>query len=326
LDNRFDHKTLESILEFWVHFRKQFDENGKKWFGKDFRIELASLYASVKELLKHNESLEHFLKKKYGKVLIAEEIGDRINRLDGLWKAFLEDEKRLKAIEKKNKACDQEINELREGLIHLENDALFSYERDIFKEQNAVKQEIQSELSKLKKSIKKFQMLLQNNTTFDLKSITRSDINTYFKNPFNSLIGEGPEYPKLKVILENLIRGLNDGIQIKNDKLDRTRESINIIKDDNFLKPVVKKYLDMVEMRSQTLKKLEDKGVREEIEQNNRKIFYLSSQKSQIEDECTHHRKRIENSKNTMQSIKNTIEKEMKSLSGKDINIVLSVY
>ncbi|MFX0101124.1 MAG: hypothetical protein ACFFCS_16230, partial [Candidatus Hodarchaeota archaeon] len=263
LEEEIDYKKLKEIFDFLTKFFRVYNENGKKWFpkfGKDFKEELKSLDLFMRKLFRNNGKLDNFIKTRYDAAKNAEEISEKLKRLEDLSDKVSEGKEKIASLKDHAVESTEEIKSLEDELVQLENDELIVEERKYFREQNKIKQQIQLELSKIKKSLKKFQKAVENGH-YTPRFITSREIKDYVKSPFKGLMADGPEYPKLRAILENLAGSLEvDDIQLRDDKKEKTMETVNSIKEDYSLKPLITQYNELKNKRKDLKKIIEEKG------------------------------------------------------------------
>jgi hypothetical protein len=194
----------------------------------------------------------------------------------------------------------------------------------LFREENRLKQEIQLELSKIKKGAKKFEKALETGS-IEPRYIAKKDIKDYLKNLFESLIADGPTYPKLHAILENLSGSLDEEVQLKDDKKEKAQDIITEIKDKNSLTPMITAYLKAIDDRKDIAKKIQGKGTAERIAAIKQKISDITVQKSHAEADLGHEKENVVNSLNKMKTQKEALEKEVQGVSKEKVTIMLAL-
>ncbi|MHA1679923.1 MAG: hypothetical protein ACTSUE_02875 [Promethearchaeota archaeon] len=328
LSERINHDVLKSTFDFLSKLFTSFNENGRKWlpkFGKDYKQEMKAVQLFMNKLARNNGKLDVFIREKYDKAREAEKIIEKIVRLDDLTRRVVTGREKISDMEGERDRIKNELDRLESELIELENDEQITRERNIFRELNAIKQKIQLEFSKIKKSIKKFEKAMQGGNFSPRYGVSRNDVKTYFKDPFKSVITEGESYPKLRAILENLLMCLEDGIQMKDDKREKTTETIINIKDNYSLKPLIEEYLKIQEKRQEILDALKEKGLSIKINEIKKKISDYTTQKSHFDADIEHEKENVVNTLKKMKSMKKTIENEINELSGDKLTILLSI-
>ncbi|MEX2680772.1 MAG: hypothetical protein Q6373_004180 [Candidatus Sigynarchaeota archaeon] len=321
------HTDLKKVFDFLSGFFNVYNETGKKFgpkIGEQFKTELKMIQASMIRVFKQNGELDRFIRTKYNEAKEAEQLVEKIKRIDELVKKYQEDRKKIDNLSESIDKLKSELSSLENQLIALENDPLVAEEQQLFHEENRLKQEIQMELSKIKKSAKKFEKALETGS-IEPRFITKKDIKDYLKNLFESLIADGPEYPKLHAILENLSGSLDDEIQLKDDKKEKAQDIITAIKDKNSLTPIITSYLKAIENRKEIARKIQEKGTAEKIAAIKQRISDVNVQKAHAEADLAHEKDNVVNSLNKMKTAKEALEKDVQSVSGEKINILLAL-
>ncbi|MHA1682453.1 MAG: hypothetical protein ACTSUE_16060 [Promethearchaeota archaeon] len=316
------YEHMRVILDSWAALFKAFNKHGKKWFGNEFKTTLKHLQSALDKVKKNNDKFENFLNTKYEKVMEAEEIGDKLDELGELFQATIKNKEKISPLKKLCEELELKVEELVMGIEKLEDNDVSSREADLLREQNYIKQKIQSKLSKIKKSVKSFQKLIQDGR-FTPRNITSKDVSEYFKKLFSSLVADGVKYPTFKIILENLISCLDGEIQMKSDKKAKAIAAIKSIKDEGSLEPLVKEYLDYEGKRGRLADDIRNSGITGEIERKKRELSSLKNKKNQTDDDLARAEKNAEKSDEALKSLKEKIEHELSILSGDEITIIL---
>nr|MDO8085631.1 hypothetical protein [Candidatus Sigynarchaeum springense] len=321
------HADLKKVFDFLSGFFNVYNETGKKFgpkLGEQFKTELKMLQASMIRIFKQNGDLDRFIRTKYAKAKDAEQLVEKISRIDELVKKYQEDRKKITNLSGSIEKLKAELSSLENQLVALENDPLVSEEQHLFHEENRLKQEIQMELSKIKKSAKKFEKALETGS-IEPRYIAKKDIKDYLKNLFESLIADGPEYPKLHAILENLSGSLDEEIQLKDDKKEKAQDIITAIKDKNSLTPMITSYLKAIENRKEIAKRIQEKGTAEKIATIKQRISDVNVQKAHAEADLAHEKENVVNSLNKMKAAKEALEKDVQAESGEKVTILLAL-
>ncbi|MFX0099642.1 MAG: hypothetical protein ACFFCS_08675 [Candidatus Hodarchaeota archaeon] len=320
-DDEIDYERLKSIVDFWPDFKKQYHHHGKGCYGGEYNTFLMGLEMQIDKIMKSNEKLEKFLENKYEPVQDAEEIKDDLDELGEIHQKHLKEKDGIDPLREKLLECETALKESEEELARLEEDESFSKTTEILKKQGNIKQKILSKLSKIKKTVKKFMNLVEHD---DFRtSIPKDDIAEYFDNLFDMLIEEGPEYPKFKTILENLVTCLNKEIQMKDNKKEKALAAIIAIKDEDSLKKLIQTYLDYKEEEDALSKSMEGKGILEDIEKYKNQVYHLTNEKEKIESDISREEKNLQNTVEEESTLKNSIENEISELSGEEFSIIL---
>ncbi len=318
---------LKKVFDFMSAFFNVYNETGKKFgpkIGEQFKAELKLIQASMIRVFKQNGELDRFIRVKYGEAKDAEELVEKIKRLDELIKKYQDDRKKIADLTTSTEKLKTDLISLEKDLLDLEHDPLVSEEQHLFREENRLKQEIQLELSKIKKSAKKFEKALEMGS-IEPRYIGKKDIKDYLRNLFESLITDGPEYPKLHAILENLSGSLDDEIQLKDDKKEKAQDIISEIKDKNSLTPLITGYLKAIDDKKEISKKIQGKGTAEKIAAAKQKISDVTTQKQHAEADLAHEKENVVNSLNKMKVQKESLEKDVQGVSKEKVTILLAL-
>ena len=322
------HKELKRSFDFLSKLFTVYNESAKKWarnFAKDFKGELKQLDSFMNSLFRKNGKLDHFIRNKYDKVREAEEITEKIDDLDDLCKRVVDEQTKIEQYKGDKEDIKKKLENMEKELLDLENDPLVAKRNKLFRDKNKLKQEITLEFSRIKKSMKKFQKAIDNGRV-ELRFVTKRDIKDYFKNPFQSVINDGPEYPTLRAILDNLEGSLGEEVKLKGSKKDKTQETISEMRDQYSLKPVIEKYLAVENERKQILEKIENKGTAEKIETIKQQISDLTTQKGHIETDTEHEKENVLNTLTKIKSVKKEIEDEINALTKREqITILVAI-
>lgn len=321
------HADLKGMFDFLSKMFTAYNENGRKWFpkiGKEFKAELKSLDLFMNKLFRNNGKLDHFIRTKYDKAKEAEDLADKIKKLDELRLKVIEDRKKIDELSTRLEQLNADLAGKEEQLVGLENDPMVVEERSLFREQNGVKQQIQLELGKIKKSMKKFLKAVDMDEITP-RFITAKEVKEYFKNPFESLIADGPEHPKLRAILENLEGGLDEEIQLKEDKKTKTQETISAMKDEQSLKPLIERYQDLETRRKEMQRAIAGKGADEKMATIKHGISDMTTQRGHVEADIQHEKENVMNTLNKMKAAKEALEKEIESVARDRISIMLAL-
>nr|MDO8111243.1 hypothetical protein [Candidatus Sigynarchaeota archaeon] len=322
------HSDLKSTFDFLSSLFTIYNENGRKWipkFGNDYKEEIKAIQKAISRIFTQNGELDHFIREKYGEAKDAEDLKDRIKRIDELIDKYKEDRKKIDELTSTVDRVKKDLVQLENQLIDMEHDPQVEDENRLFREENNVKQQIQLELSKIKKSAKKFEKALETGS-IEPRFITKKEIKDYFKNSFESLIVDGPDYPKLRAILENMAGGLDEEeIQLKEDKKEKAQDIITAIKDQRSLKPLIETYTRIVAERKGLNKAIQEKGTSGKIAAIKQKISDLTTQKGHTEADLGHEKENVVNSLNKMKSAKEDLENEVQELSREKVTIMLAI-
>ncbi len=321
------HADLKKVFDFLSAFFNVYNETGKKFgpkIGEQFKTELKMIQASMIRVFKQNGDLDRFIRQKYGEAKDAEELVEKIKRIDELINKYQDDRKKIADLTASTEKLKADLANLERELLDLEHDPLVSEEQQLFRDENRLKQEIQLELSKIKKSAKKFEKALETGS-IEPRYITKKDIKEYLRNLFESLIADGPAYPKLHAILENLSGSLDEELQLKDDKKEKAFDIITEIKDKNSLTPLITGYLKAIDDRKDISKKIQGKGTSERIAAVKQKISDVTVQKSHAEADLAHEKENVVNSLNKMKTQKESLEKDVQAVSKEKVTILLAL-
>lgn len=322
-DSAINYEVLKSIVVFWPYFKKKYHEYGKTFYGPDYNNFLLGLEMQIDKIIKSSGKLEKFLENKYEAVRDAESLKERLDELAEFQENQKQDIENLGPLKGKLQECEQKLQESKEKLAALQDDKSFATMTKILKRQDKIKQKIKSRLSKLKKTIKKFQNLLERDR-FSPVNISRDDIEEYFTDMFGKLVEEGPEYPRFKIILENLVSCLNNEIKMKDDKKEKALTALTDILEENSLAPLITEFLEEKEKEADLSKSMKGDGLLGGIEQMKNDVYHLTNQKAEIEDDIEKEKKNLENTIEEKKSLKEELEAEMTELSGEEITILLN--
>lgn len=321
------HADLKKVFDSLSSFFNVYNETGKKFgpkIGEQFKTELKIIQNSMIRVFKQNGDLDRFIRQKYAEAKDAEEIVDKIKRIEELIQKYGDDRKKIADLTASVEKLKLDLADQEKLLLDLEQDPLVAREQQLFREENRLKQEIQLELSKIKKGTKKFEKAIDSGS-IEPRFIAKKDIKDYLKNFFESLIADGPEYPKLHAILENLAGSLDDEIQLKDDKKEKAQDIITEIKDKNSLTPLITGYLKAIDDRKEIAKQIQGKGTAERIATIKQKISDLTVQKMHAEADLAREKENVVGALNKMKVQKEAIEKEVQAVSKEKVTILLAL-
>ncbi|NMC03862.1 MAG: hypothetical protein GYA24_01560 [Candidatus Lokiarchaeota archaeon] len=321
------HADSKKVFDSLSSFFNVYNETGKKFgpkIGEQFKTELKIIQNSMIRVFKQNGDLDRFIRQKYAEAKDAEEIVDKIKRIEELIQKYGDDRKKIADLTASVEKLKLDLADQEKLLLDLEQDPLVAREQQLFREENRLKQEIQLELSKIKKGTKKFEKAIDSGS-IEPRFIAKKDIKDYLKNFFESLIADGPEYPKLHAILENLAGSLDDEIQLKDDKKEKAQDIITEIKDKNSLTPLITGYLKAIDDRKEIAKQIQGKGTAERIATIKQKISDLTVQKMHAEADLAREKENVVGALNKMKVQKEAIEKEVQAVSKEKVTILLAL-
>jgi hypothetical protein len=321
------HADLKKVFDFLSAFFNVYNETGKKFgpkIGEQFKTELKQIQASMIRVFKQNGDLDRYIRTKYGEAKDAEELVEKIKRIEELIEKYQDDRKKIADLTSSVEKMKSDLADQEKQLLDLEHDPLVSEEQRLFRDENRLKQEIQLELSKIKKGAKKFEKALETGS-IEPRYIAKKDIKDYLKNLFESLIADGPTYPKLHAILENLSGSLDDEVQLKDDKKEKAQDIIIEIKDKNSLTPLITGYIKAIDDRKDVSKRIQGKGTAERIAAIKQKISDITVQKSHADADLAHEKENVVNSLNKMKLQKENLEKEVQAVSKEKVTIMLAL-
>ena len=325
--NQVTHADMKKVFDFLSGLFTNYNDNGKKWipkFREEYKLEIKSIEGSVMRVFRQNGELDRFIRTKYGAAKDAEEMTEKIDRLNENIAKYKEDRQKIDELTTSIEQMKTELVDLENQMIDLEHDPMIEEQNSCFREENNLKQQIQLELSKIKKSAKKFERAIDGGE-IEPRYITKKEIKDYFKNFFESLIADGPEYPKLRSILENLLGSLDEEVQLKDDKKGKAQDIIKAIKDDFSLKPLIVSYLAVIDRRKACAQDIQGKGTSSKIAVLKQKISDMTTQKNHAEADLQHEKENVVNSLNKMKAFKESFEKEIFELSKQKVNIMLEI-
>ncbi|HME56414.1 MAG TPA: hypothetical protein VKM55_29715 [Candidatus Lokiarchaeia archaeon] len=325
--NQVTYADLKKVLDFLLGLFNNYNDNGKKWipkFREEYKLEIKTIESSVMRVFRLNGELDRFSRAKYGDVKNAEDMTDKIEKLNEMIEKYNEDRKKIDELTATIEQLKGELEDLENQMLELEHDPLVEEQNRCFREENTLKQQIQQELSKIKKSIKKFEKVLDSSPA-EPRYVSKKETKDYFKNLFESLIVDGPEYPKLRGILENILGSLQDEVQLKDDKKEKVQDIIKAMKDEYSLKPLIEAYLAVVENRKACVLDIQEKGTSRKIAVLKQKISDMTMQKNHAEADLQHEKENVVNSLSKMKAFKENFEKEIFELSKQKINIQLEI-
>nr|MDO8119377.1 hypothetical protein [Candidatus Sigynarchaeota archaeon] len=321
------HADLKAVSDFSSRFLSTYNENGRKWvpkFGKEMKNELKSMDILMNRFFRNGGKLDAFTRKSYVEAKAAEDINEKIQRLKDMVTKLQQDRAKVDQLTAALEQNAKDLTRLEHDLLSLEDDPLVAEQNKLFRTENAIKQEIQLELSKLKKSMKKFLKAVEDGE-ITLRFIVAKDIKDYFKSLFESLIADGPEYPKLRAILENLEGSLEDDIQLKDDKKSKTQGTISAIKDNLSLKPLIEEYTKTGKERQDLSKRLQNRGTEEKIAVVKIQFSDITTQKSHNEADLHHEKEGVVSTLTKMKNLKESVEEEISKLMKGSIKILLAI-
>lgn len=315
-------EILESIHAFWIKVDGAFKEHGKKWHGPEFRTRLGLVDSTLAGAQKHNAKLRAFIDDKYEKVARAEGIKKDLTTLEKTRETIDACQARILPMQDQAKQMSDGIENARLDVERLEGHEIHDRREAIVAETTTVKQQLQSVLGKIEKSLRMFSNALDNDR-FSPRGISRQEILAYLDDLFASLIKDGPDHPTLNIILDNLLASMDAGVQMKKDKQEKAISSIEAMRGGTSLNGLVRAYIDAQARLAALDEELASMSIDQEVGDAGRQISTLSSKRAALDADIARETKALAAARATFDATRQDIERAIGELTGKPVEIVL---
>ena len=317
---KINHVLLESIITFWNDFNSSFHKYGKRYYGNDYEMQLRVLKPILNRIQKQKEKLQKFLDKKYEKVSEVEDIKLSIQSLRDQIKTLQERKEELPPIIKESAEIQQELKKCRDQLSNLEDKSLDSKKDEIIEKKEDVEHEINLLFGKVKTNIPKMLKLVEHGR-FYLRKTSYEEVEDYFQNLGENLVKDGIEFPKLSIIIDNLI-GYVQNESMKENKKEKILSSIKAVKQGDELPTLISKLVKFEDKKADITEKMEEMDLKTKVRNKKRDIEQIGTQLSSLKDDEENKKARIAKIEDKIESLKLDIENELGSLSGEEIVLI----
>jgi len=310
-----DQVSYDSFLQFVQETQEAllFTEiDVKNWFWRISplfvleRREFLTVFEKAKESLKEINDL---ITKEYVKIKILEETFQLIDELKTLEEQLGNLNKRRKKCEDEKALFEKKIVETRQRMADLEGKGGISQLDQIDMEIEALSKEVKHSLQHLQKPFIKLQSLKLHGEARDLTLEESNKLNKYMENPFEALATEDAGYPLLRQILQKLTRSMFNGkLKLKPDKERKAKQAIDKILNMNSLASLHQNSINAIIRKKQLLTSAmltETKSnilrLQENIEELERRVGSIESEKKTVENVYNETLEKIQNHKNQIE-------------------------
>jgi len=310
-----DQVSYDSFLQFVQETQEAllFTEiDVKNWFWRISplfvleRREFLTVFEKAKESLKEINDL---ITKEYVKIKILEETFQLIDELKTLEEQLGNLNKRRKKCEDEKALFEKKIVETRQRMADLEGKGGISQLDQIDMEIEALSKEVKHSLQHLQKPFIKLQSLKLHGEARDLTLEESNKLNKYMENPFEALATEDAGYPLLRQILQKLTRSMFNGkLKLKPDKERKAKQAIDKILNMNSLASLHQNSINAIIRKKQLLTSAmltETKSnilrLQENIEELERRVGSIESEKKTVENIYNETLEKIQNHKNQIE-------------------------
>ena len=191
------------------------------------------------------KKLNKFIGNKYMDMLTYDQIKSKIERIQGVFQSTTElklEEREIESEIEKYKKDTDSLNDEFEGIKQQKSiKELSILEKDFSK----LKQKLLGQISSLRKAFSKFEKVLGNK--YRLPTDLGKQFTAYNQNAFKAFINEEEGYPKLKAILEELNKALEEkDLDLSAAKSQRAISKVKKIQEDSLI-PIQKKINELME-------------------------------------------------------------------------------
>jgi hypothetical protein len=285
-----DHISYENINVLLKSLKQLFtsiNDAAKKSlpkFQSEVQSEIKELNYLSRKLGKKQSILEQFLLKKYTDVKEAEDLSQKIPKFYTLISNIENAKQDLEKFEKEREEIKEELESLKKTLLKLENHGLFQKLKKNREHLFQLKLDINNELG-FKKALRKLKVEVERDN-IHLTNLDENYVKAFIKNPIRVLRKEGKDLTKFRGLLVQLRHVLEQNkLNLKSDKREKTIDQINKIFDDREIYENLEEYKELRNTIKKIRKKIESKGLDENLESVKSDISVYTQRLEHIESD-----------------------------------------
>ncbi len=267
-------------------------------------------------------NLNDFVTKEYIKTKTQEKTFQLLNELDNFQNQLSEVENQKTTLKNERLTIESEISEIEQQTITLKSSSAIDQLNQLEIEQEKLNNELKNDLRHLQKPFIKMQALATSGggagiTPDELRKLTQ-----YLENPFEAIITETNDTQILKEIMQKLSDLLNqDKLKLKPDKQRKAEQAVaDILKRDS-LAGYHAICLQVAESTRQLLASSELANAKQNLSQLEQDIEKLKARQTSLQIDEAQKTTLINEILDKQQNIKKTIEMNIQSFLGKQIQI-----
>jgi hypothetical protein len=296
----------------------------KNWFPRIspfFIMDRRKFLAIYERAKQAYTKLNDYVTKEYVKTKTLEEVLQQINELQNLEKQLivLSDDK--ETIKNERMPIEQEIAAIEEKINDLKVKGPIDKLNLVNCEIEALSNELKHELRHFQKPFIKMQAL----ATGGGGGITPDElnkINQYMEKPFDVLVAEKSGYPLLKDLLQKLEELLaEDKLKLKPDKARKAVDSVKAILTKDSLVKLQLRCIEMSTNKDQLLASAKMDEINQNLAQFQEQVNLLKARKTSVETHEVVKENAYKETRDTISSLKRSIEKNVYSSIDKKIQI-----
>ncbi|TFF86289.1 MAG: hypothetical protein EU551_01975 [Promethearchaeota archaeon] len=191
------------------------------------------------------KKLNKFIEKKYMDMLTFDQIQSKIERIQDVFQSTTELKLEEREIESEIEEYKKEKDSLKEEFEGIKQQESIRELSILEKDFSKLKQKLLGQISSLRKAFSKFEKVL--GTKYTLPEDIGKQFTLYNKNAFKAFINEEVGYPKLKAILDELDKALQEkDLDLSAAKSQRAISKVKKIQEDSLI-PIQKKINELME-------------------------------------------------------------------------------
>jgi len=298
----------------------------KNWFPRIspfFIMDRRKFLAIYERAKQAYTTLNEYVSKEYVKTKTLEEALQQINELQNAEKQSIVLCEEKENIKNERKPIEQDIAVLEEKIMELKSKGPIDKLNMVSCEIESLRNELKHELRHLQKPFIKMQALATGGGGGGITPDELTKINQYLEKPFETLVSEKPGYPLLKEILQKLeVLLAEDKLKLKPDKARKANESVAEILHKGSLEKLQFRCAEMATNKEQLLASAKMDEINQSLTQFMEQVNLLKARKTSVETHETVKENAYKETKDKINSLKRTIEKNVYNSIDKKIQII----
>lgn len=286
-EDHISYENINELLKSLKHLFTSINDAAKKSlpkFQSEVQSEIKELNYLSRKLGKKQSILEQFLLKKYNDVKEAEDLVQKVPKFYTVRSNIENAKQDLEQLEKEQQEIKEELEELKKTLLKLENHSLFQKLKQNRENLFQLKIKINNELG-FKKALRKLKVEVERDN-IHLTDLNENYVKAFIKNPIRVLRNEGKDLTKFRGLLVQLRHILEQNkLNLKSDKREKTIDQINKIFDDREIYENLEKYKELRSAIKKIKKKIQSKGLDENLESVKNDISVYTQRLEHIESD-----------------------------------------
>ena len=286
-EDHISYENINELLKSLKHLFTSINDAAKKSlpkFQSEVQSEIKELNYLSRKLGKKQSILEQFLLKKYNDVKEAEDLVQKVPKFYTVRSNIENAKQDLEQLEKEQQEIKEELEELKKTLLKLENHSLFQKLKQNRENLFQLKIKINNELG-FKKALRKLKVEVERDN-IHLTDLNENYVKAFIKNPISVLRNEGKDLTKFRGLLVQLRHILEQNkLNLKSDKREKTIDQINKIFDDREIYENLEKYKELRSAIKKIKKKIQSKGLDENLESVKNDISVYTQRLEHIESD-----------------------------------------